>query len=207
MKIYFNLFLISLYTCLFFSCTEIEQVEKRILSHSELETLLDNSQAFTAYINLIQSFDEEIRLKTQDLRSKDSKWLNDQFKKFPTLEVFLDKNLQSSINKFVQISGIDIVEGAERLDQKFMSFSKPIYEKYSFEEADLSRIILNRINHTAWQKNSFGTCETYCSGAAEEEYHRVEAECKKENGTYCRSRAIMARTYFKRGCLRGCKYQ
>lgn len=209
MKLFFKIFLLcSLSTTFLFSCAEIENIEKRTLSYPELEAVLNNSPSFQLYINAIRKAENEITTKAKNITKSDKKWIHDIFDQFPTLEVFLANNAQSSIDKFIRISGIEIQEENEELTFHYSAFTKALYQNYSFEEKELSQLILTHAGSKVdWSKNSSSSCETYCTNGANEEFNRVENECKEENGTYCRARALMAQRYYKRGCMRGCRYE
>jgi len=209
MKLFFKIFLISSLSATFlFSCAEIENIEKRTLTYSELEAVLIISTSFQLYINSIREAENEMLKKAKNIKKSDKKWINNIFDQFPTLEAFLDKNPQSSIDKFILVSGIEVQEVGEKLSFHYDAFTKHLYQNYSFEEKELSQIILIQSKTlAAWGKSSSDACDTYCTAGANEEYHRVENECEKENGTYCRGRALMAQRYYKRGCMRGCRYE
>lgn len=209
MKRLFNIFLLfSLSTLLLFSCAEVETIKKRKLTYPELEITLNKNKSFQLFIESVREMENNMILKAEKIGKVESKWINTMYDRFPSLEEFLSQSSPSSVEKFTHITGLDIQHGIDDLTQKYIAFSQPLYQNYTFEEEDLTQIILSKSEGvSSLEKSSSGTCETYCAEGANEEYHRVENQCEEESGTYCRARAIMAKKYFERGCMRGCRYE
>jgi len=184
-------------------------VSPRELNATELNEAVESMPEFQAFIQAGKEANETLVQNLKKLGKQDRKWLNLMYEKYPTPETFLTHGETQELTMYKELTGLDLVEGNEKVDILFQDFIFTLRLNASYNPTELGQILFPETETTPTEK-FFPSCASYCVYEAGREQRKVYTQCVEaslgdiNHEIRCASKAEITFKYYLAKCIKSC---
>lgn len=189
----------------FYGCQEEEPFEKKELNHSELLDIVRVMPEFQLYANnSLEAVDQLIK-RRKEISEKEFIWVADIHAKHLTLENLRTDASEKVIERYQDLTTINVLEGDKVANSQFEIFLSAIQEKYIYQINDLTEVLFTLKREGSIEKK-WGECMSWCFLWAGTQEQALFNDCINASTAElsCRNESSFAFRYFLRGCTSGC---